>query len=91
MKWKIQQLVDGGLRNFIKKEKGGDMDNLFVGISEANDKNQSKWVKQQAKKNPNYINDMISYQSMINKDALNRIDEMLKSRPTSSSSYESFI
>jgi hypothetical protein len=73
--------VDGGLRNFIKKEKGGDMDNSFVGISEANDKNQSKWVKQQAKKNPNYINDMISYQSMINKDALNRIDEMLKSDP----------
>ena len=73
--------VDGGLRNFIKKEKGGDTDNSFVGISEANDKNQSKWVKQQAKKNPNYINDMISYQSMINKDALNRIDEMLKSDP----------
>jgi hypothetical protein len=73
--------VDGGLRNFIKKEKGGDTDNSFVGISEANNKNQSKWVKQQAKKNPNYINDMISYQSMINKDALNRIDEMLKSAP----------
>jgi hypothetical protein len=73
--------VDGGLRNFIKKERGDDKDNSFVGISEANDKNQSKWVKQQAKKNPNYINDMISYQSMINKDALNRIDEMLKSDP----------
>ena len=73
--------VDGGLRNFIKKEKGGDMDNSFVDISEANDKNQSKWVKKQAKKNPNYINDMISYQSMINKDALNKIDEMLKSEP----------
>ena len=73
--------VDGGLRNFIKKERGDDKDNSFVGISEANDKNQSKWVKQQAKKNPNYINDMISYQSMINKDALNRIDEMLKSAP----------
>jgi hypothetical protein len=73
--------VDGGLRNFIKKERGDDKDNSFVGISEANDKNQSKWVKQQAKKNPNYINDMISYQSMINKDALNRIDEMLKSEP----------
>jgi hypothetical protein len=73
--------VDGGLRNFIKKERGDDKDNSFVGISEANDKNQSKWVKQQAKKNPNYINDMILYQSMINKDALNRIDEMLKSEP----------
>lgn len=73
--------VDGGLRNFIKKERGDDKDNSFVGISEANDKNQSKWVKQQAKKNPNYINDMISYQSMINKDALNRIDEMLKLDP----------
>lgn len=71
--------VDGGLRNFIKKERGGDTDNSFVGISEANSKNQSKWVKEQAKKNPNYINDMISYQQMINKDALNRIDEMLKS------------
>jgi hypothetical protein len=73
--------VDGGLINFIKKEKGGDMDNSFVGISEANDKNQSKWVKQQAKKKPNYIKDMFSYQSMIDKDALNRIDEMLKSDP----------
>ena len=73
--------VDGGLRNFIKKEKGGDMDNSFVGISKANNKNQSKWVKKQAKKNPNYIKDMFSYQSMINKDALNRIDEMLKSEP----------
>jgi hypothetical protein len=73
--------VDGGLRNFIKKERGGDTDNSFVGISEANNKNQSKWVNKQAKKNPNYINDMISYQSMINKDALNRIDEMLKSEP----------
>jgi hypothetical protein len=73
--------VDGGLINFIKKEKGGDTDNSFVGISEANDKNQSKWVKQQAKKNPNYIKDMFSYQSMIDKDALNRIDEMLKSDP----------
>jgi len=73
--------VDGGLRNFIKKEKGGDTDNSFVDISEANDKNQSKWVKQQAKKNPNYIKDMFSYQSMIDKNALNRIDEMLKSEP----------
>ena len=73
--------VDGGLRNFIKKEKGGDTDNSFVGISEANNKNQSKWVKKQAKKNPNYIKDMFSYQSMINKDSLNRIDEMLKSDP----------
>jgi len=73
--------VDGGLRNFIKKEKGGDMDNSFVDISQANDKNQSKWVKQQAKKNPNYIKDMFAYQSMIDKDALNRIDEMLKSDP----------
>lgn len=73
--------VDGGLRSFIKKEKGGDLDNSFVGISEANDKNQSKWVKQQAKKNKNYITDMFSYQSMIDKDALNRIDEMLKSEP----------
>jgi hypothetical protein len=73
--------VDGGLRNFIKKEKGSDTDNSFVGISEANDKNQSKWVKQQAKKNPNYIKDMFSYQSMIDKNALNRIDEMLKSDP----------
>jgi len=73
--------VDGGLINFIKKEKGGDTDNSFVDISEANDKNQSKWVKQQAKKNPNYIKDMFSYQSMIDKNALNRIDEMLKSEP----------
>jgi hypothetical protein len=73
--------VDGGLRNFIKKEKGGDTDNSFVGISEANNKNQSKWVKQQAKKNKNYISSMISYQSMINKDSLNKIDEMLKSDP----------
>jgi hypothetical protein len=73
--------VDGGLINFIKKEKGGDTDNSFVGISEANDKNQSKWVKQQAKKNSNYIKDMFSYQSMIDKNALNRIDEMLKSDP----------
>lgn len=73
--------VDGGLRNFIKKEKGGDADNSFVGISEANNKNQSKWVKQQAKKNKNYISSMISYQSMINKDSLNKIDEMLKSDP----------
>jgi hypothetical protein len=73
--------VDGGLRNFIKKEKGDDKDNTFVGISEANDKNQSKWVKKQAKKNPNYIKDMFSYQSMIDKNALNRIDEMLKSEP----------
>ena len=73
--------VDGGLRNFIKKEKGGDTDNSFVGISEANDKNQSKWVKKQAKKNNNYISSMISYQSMINKDSLNKIDEMLKSDP----------
>jgi hypothetical protein len=73
--------VDGGLRNFIKKEKGDDKDNSFVDISQANDKNQAKWVKAQAKKNKNYINDMFSYQSMINKDALNRIDEMLKSDP----------
>jgi hypothetical protein len=73
--------VDGGLRNFIKKEKGDDKNNTFVGISEANDKNQSKWVKKQAKKNPNYIKDMFSYQSMIDKNALNRIDEMLKSEP----------
>ena len=73
--------VEGGLINFVKKEWGDDKDNSFVGISEANDKNQSKWVKQQAKKNPNYIKDMFSYQSMINKDALNRIDEMLKSDP----------
>jgi len=73
--------VDGGLRNFIKKEKDGDTDNSFVGISEANDKNQSKWVKKQAKKNKNYIDDMYLYQSMINKGALNRIDEILKSDP----------
>ena len=73
--------VDGGLRNFIKKEKGDDKDNYYVGISEANSKNQSKWVKQQAKKNKNYISSMISYQSMINKDSLNKIDEMLKSDP----------
>ena len=73
--------VEGGLINFVKKEWGDDKDNSFVGISEANDKNQSKWVKKQAKKNPNYIKDMFSYQSMINKDALNRIDEMLKSDP----------
>jgi hypothetical protein len=73
--------VDGGLINFVKKEWGSDTDNSFVGISEANNKNQSKWVKQQAKKNPNYIKDMFSYQSMIDKDALNRIDEMLKSDP----------
>jgi len=73
--------VDGGLRNFIKKEKGDDKDNTFVGISEANDKNQSKWVKKQAKKNKNYIDDMYLYQSMINKGALNRIDEILKSDP----------
>lgn len=71
--------VDGGLRNFIKKERGGDVDNYYVGISEANSKNQSKWVKSQAKKNKNYISSMISYQSMINKDSLNKIDEMLKS------------
>jgi hypothetical protein len=71
--------VEGGLRNFINKEKGGDTDNSFVGISQANNKNQSKWVKRQAKKNKNYIKDMYSYQSMINKQALNRIDEMLKS------------
>jgi hypothetical protein len=71
--------VEGGLRNFINKEKGGDTDNSFVGISQANNKNQSKWVKKQAKKNKNYIKDMYSYQSMINKQALNRIDEMLKS------------
>jgi hypothetical protein len=73
--------VDGGLRNFIKKERGDDKDNYYVGISEANSKNQSKWVKQQAKKNKNYISSMISYQSMINKDSLNKIDEMLKSDP----------
>jgi hypothetical protein len=73
--------VDGGLRNFIKKERGSDTNNSFENISETNNKNQSNWVKEQAKKNPNYINDMISYQSMINKDALNRIDGMLKSDP----------
>ena len=73
--------VEGGLRSFINKEKGGDTDNSFVDISQANNKNQSKWVKSQAKKNKNYIKDMYSYQSMINKDALNRIDEMLKSEP----------
>ena len=71
--------VDGGLRNFIKKERGDDTDNSFVKISEANNKNQSKWVKEQAKKNKNYVNDMFAYQEMISKDALNRIDEMLKS------------
>ena len=71
--------VDGGLRNFIKKERGDDTDNSFVKVSEANNKNQSKWVKEQAKKNKNYVNDMFAYQEMISKDALNRIDEMLKS------------
>ena len=71
--------VEGGLRSFINKEKDGDTDNSFVGISQSNNKNQSKWVKRQAKKNKNYIKDMYSYQSMINKQALNRIDEMLKS------------
>jgi hypothetical protein len=73
--------VDGGLRNFIKKEKFISNYNQLFGISEANDKNQAKWVKKQAKKNPNYIKDMFSYQSMIDKNALNRIDEMLKSEP----------
>ena len=73
--------VEGGLRNFINKEKGGDTDNSFVGISQANNKNQSKWVKKQAKKKNTYISDMYSYQSMINKGALNRIDEMLKLDP----------
>jgi hypothetical protein len=73
--------VDGNVRNFIRTETGDDKDNKFVAISEANNKNQAKWVKQQAKKNKNYINDMFSYQSMINKDALNRIDKMLKADP----------
>jgi hypothetical protein len=73
--------VEGGLRSFINKEKDGDTDNSFVGISKANDKNQSKWVKKQAKKKNTYISDMYSYQSMINKGALNRIDEMLKLDP----------
>jgi len=73
--------VDGGLRNFIKKERGGNTDNSFVDNSEANNKNQSKWVKEQAAKNKNYVNDMFAYQQMINKDALNRIDEILKSTP----------
>ena len=73
--------VDGGLRNFIKKERGGDTNNSFVDNSEANNKNQSKWVKEQAAKNKNYVNDMFAYQQMINKDALNRIDEILKSTP----------
>ena len=73
--------VEGGLINFVKKEWGDDADNSFVGISDANSKNQSKWVKQQAKKNKRYITDMFSYQSNIDKDALARIDEMLKSEP----------
>ena len=73
--------VEGGLINFVKKEWGDDTDNSFVGISDANSKNQSKWVKQQAKKNKRYITDMFSYQSNIDKDALARIDEMLKSEP----------
>jgi hypothetical protein len=73
--------VEGGLINFVKKEWGGDTDNSFVGISEANSKNQSKWVKKQAKKNKRYVSDMFSYQSNIDKDALARIDEILKSDP----------
>ena len=68
--------VDGGLINFIKKEKPDSVD-----ISDANDKRQSNWVKEQAKKNNRYAATMFSYQSMINKDALSRIDEMLKSDP----------
>jgi hypothetical protein len=73
--------VDGALLNFIKKEKGDDTDTSFIDISQANNKNQSNWVKEQAEKNKNYITDMFSYQSMINKGALNRIDTMLKSEP----------
>ena len=68
--------VDGGLINFIKKEKPDSVD-----VSEDNDKRQSNWVKEQAKKNNRYAATMFSYQSMINKDALSRIDEMLKSDP----------
>lgn len=69
--------VEGGIRNFLNKENTDDV----TVISKTNSTNQSKWVKQEAKKNKNYIKDMFSYQSMINKDALNRIDEMIKSEP----------
>jgi hypothetical protein len=72
--------VDGGIRNFLKKERD-NADNSTEDISKANNENQSKWVKEQSAKNKNYVEDMFEYQQMIDKSALSRIDTMLKSDP----------
>lgn len=71
--------VANGLLKFLKTEKY-NIDNVDK-QSSTNSKNQSDWVNAQAKKNTNYIKDMFSYQAMISKDALNRIDGMLKADP----------
>lgn len=72
--------VDGGIRNFLKKERN-NADDSTEDISKANNENQSKWVKEQSAKNKNYVEDMFAYQQMIDKSALSRIDTMLKSDP----------
>jgi hypothetical protein len=71
--------VDNALRNFTQSES---KENLMTDkVSDANAKNQTKWVKEQSKKDANYGDNMFEYQSLISKTALNKIDEQLKSSP----------
>ena len=71
--------VDNALRNFTQSESKENP--MADKVSDANTKNQTKWVKEQSKKNVSYGDTMYAYQSLISKPALNRIDELLKSSP----------
>jgi len=71
--------VDNALRNFTQSESKEN--SMTDKVSDANAKNQTKWVKEQSKKDTNYGDNMFEYQSLISKTALNKINEQLKSSP----------
>ena len=71
--------VDNALRNFTQSESKEN--SMTDKVSDANAKNQTKWVKEQSKKDTNYGDNMFEYQSLISKTALNKIDEQLKLSP----------
>ncbi len=71
--------VSGALRKFNQNEfiENKNTDS----ISDNNAKLQSKWVVKQSKKGNDYASNMMAYQSMISKSALENIDNLLKSDP----------
>lgn len=71
-------MVASALEKFTKDEKTNTQN--IDKIDNDNRKTQKEWVKKQSK-NKNYSINMMSYQQDINKFALNKIDELLKSDP----------